>query len=86
MYIWKKFENPLGNMNMYNRVSFTFTTFDFIIPRIQHMPKNQNQKYVVRTRRFFLFLMGAQPIRNDAETYNIFFRRFLGWVKIWNII
>ena len=31
-------------------------------------------------RRFFY---GVQSTRNAAETYNIFFSRIFGWVKIW---
>ena len=45
--------------------------------------KPKPKKYVVHMRRFFY---GAQPKRNAAESYNIFFRRFFGWVKIWKMM
>ena len=44
----------------------------------------QKPKQKLRMLRFYLY--GAQSISNAAETYNIFFRGFFGWVKIWKII
>ena len=44
----------------------------------QRCTKNKTEKYDVRLHGYFY---GAQSIKNAAETYNIFFRGFFGWVK-----
>ena len=60
-------------MGKVNKKLFYFYYFWIHQPYAPAMHKNQNQKYVVRARRFFY---GAQWISNAAETYNIFFHVF----------
>ena len=62
---------------------FSFTIFDFINPTIQRCPKTQTKNTLCACADFSY---RAQPIRNAAETYNVFFRGIFGWVKIWKMI
>ena len=64
---------------------FYFYCFWFHQPYAPAMPKNQNQNALCAFAEFFF---GAQSIliRNTAETYDIFFRGFFGWIKIWKMM
>ena len=73
--LWKRANDGWGNYEMILLVLFLISST--LLPR--NAQKNQNQKYTLCVCADFLWSAGNKECR--AETYNIFFREFFGWVK-----